>query len=171
MDSVGYPRGLIRYDSETNIASDHPHPPRLAWKSLKVIGYATALVLMTAVLGYNIGTRSNLEVNVQQVRQPLYVMLSDGSFRNRYVIHIVNKTESDEIYAIDVEGISPKALDMHYFRAVSVKAGKGLNMNATVNLSAEDALKVSKFNFVVTPASTKEAVKIEASFNSQRDQH
>ena len=171
MDSVGYPRGLIRYDSEANIASDHPHPPRLAWKSLKVIGYAAALVLMTAVLGYNIGTRSNVEVNVQQVRQPLYVMLSDGSFRNRYVIHIVNKTESDEIYAIDVEGISPKALDMHYFRAVSVKAGKGLNMNATVNLSAEDALKVSKFNFVVTPASTKEAVKIEASFNSQREQH
>jgi polyferredoxin len=157
---------LIRYDSEINIASDKPHPPRLAWKSLKVIGYATALVLMTTVLAYNIGSRSKVEANVQQVRQPLFVMLSDGSIRNRYVIHIVNKTESDEIYTIDVEGISPRALDMHHFRSVSVKAGKGLNMNAAVNLPAEAASKVKNFKFVITSASTKEVIKIEANFNS-----
>jgi cytochrome c oxidase accessory protein FixG len=168
MDSVGYPRGLIRYDSEANIASAEPHKPRLEWKRLKVIGYAAALILMTSVLAYNIGTRSNVEVNVQQVRQPLYIMLSDGSIRNRYVIHIVNKTESDEIYTIDVEGISPRALDMHHFRSVSVKAGKGLNMNASVNLSVEEASKVKNFKFLITPASTKQTVKIEASFNSDR---
>jgi polyferredoxin len=123
---------------------------------------------MTSVLFYNVGTRSATEVNVQQVRQPLYVMLSDGSFRNRYVIHIVNKTEADEIYAIDVEGIAPKALDMRFFKAVSIKAGKGLNMNATVNLSAEDASKTNKFNFVITKASTNEVTKIETNFNSPR---
>jgi hypothetical protein len=97
-------------------------------------------------------------------------MLSDGSIRNRYVIHIVNKTESDEIYAINVEGIPPKSLDMHHFSAVTIKAGKGLNMNATVNLSADDALKVKHFKFVITPASTKEPIKIEASFNTQQEQ-
>jgi len=166
MDSVGYPRGLIRYDSEANIESSTPHEPRLEWKRLKVIGYAAALILMTSVLAYNVGTRSNVEVNVQQVRQPLFVMLSDGSIRNRYVLHIVNKTESDEIYTIDVEGVSPRALDMHHFRSVSVKAGKGLNMNASVNLPAEEASKVKNFKFLITSASTKEVIKIEANFNN-----
>jgi polyferredoxin len=151
------------------MASETPHAPKVIWKRFKVLGYAGALLLMTSVLFYNIGTRSASEVYVQQVRQPLYVMLSDGSFRNRYLIHIVNKTEADEIYAIDVEGISPKSLDMHFFKAVSIKAGKGLNMNATVNLSAEEASKISKFSFVITTASTKEVTKIETNFNSPRD--
>jgi cytochrome c oxidase accessory protein FixG len=169
MDSVGYPRGLIRYDSERNMAREIPEPPKVIWKRFKVLGYAGALLLMTSVLLYNIGTRSNTEVSVQQVRQPLYVMLSDGSFRNRYVIHIVNKTEADQIYAIDVEGISPRSLDMRFFKAVSIKGGKGLNMNATVNLSAKEASEVNKFNFVITRASSKEVMKIESNFNAPRE--
>jgi polyferredoxin len=62
MDSVGYPRGLIRYDSETNLASDLPHPPKVMWKRFKVLGYAGAILLMTALLFYNIGTRTTTEV-------------------------------------------------------------------------------------------------------------
>lgn len=169
MDSVGYPRGLIRYDSERNMARDVPEPPKVIWKRFKVLGYATALILMTSMLLYNVGTRSDTEVSVQQVRQPLYVMLSDGSVRNRYMIHIVNKTEADQLYAIDVEGISSKALDMRFFKAVSIKAGKGLSMNASVNLSAEDASKVKEFNFVITQASTQEVLKIETNFSSPRE--
>jgi hypothetical protein len=85
------------------------------------------------------------------------------------VIHIVNKTESDQIYAIDVDGISPRSLDMRFFKAVSIRAGKSLNMNATVNLSAEDALKVNKFNFVITQASSREVIKVESNFNAPRE--
>jgi polyferredoxin len=169
MDSVGYPRGLIRYDSERNVDSEKPHAPKVMWKRFKVIGYASALLLMSSVLFYNIGTRSDTEVSVQQVRQPLYVMLSDGSVRNRYLIHIVNKTEADQLYSIDVEGISPRSLDMRFFKAVSIKAGKGLIMNASVNLSAEDASRMDEFNFVITQASTQEVMKIETNFNSPKE--
>src|SRR5690606_31953485 len=73
MDSVGFPRGLIRYDSEHNLSSDAPHKPRLEWKRLKVWGYALALLVATGFLFYNIGNRSDTEVNVLQNRQPLYV--------------------------------------------------------------------------------------------------
>lgn len=169
MDSVGYPRGLIRYDSESNMARDVAEPPKVIWKRFKVLGYASALLFMTSVLFYNIGTRSDSEVSVQQERQPLYVMLSDGSFRNRYQIHIVNKTESDQLYTIDVEGISPRSLDMRFFKAVSIKAGKGLHMNATVNLSAAEASKVKAFNFVITQASSNTVTKVETNFNAPRE--
>ena len=169
MDSVGYPRGLIRYDSESNMAREVAEPPKVIWKRFKVLGYAGALLFMTSVLFYNIGTRSDSEINVQQERQPLYVMLSDGSFRNRYQIHIVNKTESDQLYTIDVEGVSPRALDMRFFKAVSIKAGKGLHMNATVNLSAEEASKVHEFKFVITQASSNTVTKVETNFNAPRE--
>ena len=151
------------------MASEVPEPPRVIWKRFKVIGYAVALLLMTGLLFYNIGTRSDTEVSVQQVRQPLYVMLSNGSLRNRYLIHIVNKTESDQIYTIDVDGISPRSLDMRFFKAVSIKAGKGLSVNASVNLSAEDASKVREFNFLITQASTQKVIKVETNFNSPRE--
>lgn len=169
MDSVGYPRGLIRYDSERNLHSEKPHPPRLEWKRLKVLGYAAALIIMTSMLFYNIGTRSDTEVTVQQVRQPLFVLLSDGSFRNRYQIHIVNKTEHDQVYKLSVEGIPESALDMGNIPEVRVRAGKALSVNAKVNLSSQQAAVTDEFHFVINPDKPDvEPIKVEAKFVSQR---
>ena len=152
MDSVGYPRGLIRYDSEHNLHSEQPHAPRLEWKRLKVIGYAAALIIATGVLFYNIGTRAATEANVQQIRQPLFIMLSDGSIRNRYQIHIVNKSEQDEVYTLTVRGIPQDALDIGSIPEIKVRAGKNLNLNVKVNLSSELAKTTNRFQFVVTPS-------------------
>lgn len=175
MDSVGYPRGLIRYDSERNLASDAPHKPRLEWKRFKVIGYALALIVMSTILSYNIGTREATEVSVQQVRQPLYILLSDGSFRNRYSVHIVNKTEEDATYKLSVQGIPEQALDMGSLASgatpeIRVRAGKSLAVNAKINLSREQAANTREFSFVVTPElPDAEPLTIPASFNSQRN--
>ena len=170
MDSMGYPRGLIRYDSERNLASETPHKPRLEWKRLKVIGYALALTLASGILFYNIGTRSDTEVTVQQVRQPLFIVLSDGSFRNRYQIHIVNKAEHDESYKLSVRGIPQQALDMGSIPEIKIRAGKDLSINAKVNLSHELAEKIDEFEFMVSPATpASKPVVIEAQFKSQHD--
>jgi cytochrome c oxidase accessory protein FixG len=173
MDSVGYPRGLIRYDSERNLAREQPLPAKVEWKRFKVIGYACALLLMSGLLLYNIKTSSSTEVNVLQNRQPLFTLLSDGSFRNRYLIHIVNKTEQDQTYRLGVTGIPEAALDMGNFSQVTVRAGKTLAVNANVNLSPQQAEKVSQFQFKVTPiragdtATQMETVLVEAAFKSQ----
>jgi len=150
MDSVGFPRGLIRYDSERNLKSETPVKPHLKWKSLKVLGYASALIIMLGALGYNIGTRSDAEVRVQQIRQPLFVKLSDGSVRNRYQVHIVNKTETDETYQVAVSGIPPSALDLGAVSTIRVRAGKDLLLNAKVDLPEEMAKQTREFEFIVT---------------------
>ena len=170
MDSVGYPRGLIRYDSERNLASPTPHKPKVMWKRFKVLGYATALILMTSVLFYNIGTRSDTVVNVQQVRQPLFVMLSNGNIRNRYQVHIVNKTESDQTYEVSVNDIPKEALDMGNIPEIKVRAGKVLAVNAKVNLDYELAEKTHEFEFEVTQVSTGEKIEVKASFNAPKEQ-
>jgi cytochrome c oxidase accessory protein FixG len=168
MDSVGYPRGLIRYDSENNLHSATPHKPRLEWKRLKVLGYAAALIIASGVLFYNIGTRADSEANVQQVRQPLFIMLSDGSIRNRYQIHIVNKSEQDETYTMKVRGIPEDALDMGSIPDIKVRAGKNLNLNVKVNLSSELARQTSRFQFVITPSNPEaEPIVLDANFTSK----
>ncbi len=169
MDSVGYPRGLIRYDSEKNLASDTPHPPRLEWKRFKVLGYASALLIAIGILLYNIGSRSDTEAIVQQVRQPLFVLLSDGSIRNRYQINIINKTEFDEVYRLNVQGIPESALDLGHIQEIKVRAGKSLNINAMVKLDAELATKTHQFSFVLHHQNPNaEPLIMPASFSSQQ---
>ena len=169
MDSVGFPRGLIRYDSERNLTSAKPQKPKIMWKRFKVLGYASALLLMTSVLFYNIGTQSDTVVNIQQVRQPLFVTLSDDSVRNRYQIHIVNKTEAEQRYIIAVKGIPVDALSMGSIPEIKVRAGKALSVNAKVDLSRELAQKTHVFDFELTQVSTGEKIVTQASFNAPKN--
>lgn len=167
MDSVGSPRGLIRYDSEQNLASSAPHAPRMEWKRPKVLGYAAALVIATGILFYNIGSRHATEASVQQVRQPLFVMLSDGSVRNRYQVNIINKTEHEQRYELRVQGIPPNALDIGHIPQIRVRAGKTLSLNAKVDLSAEQARNTKEFSFIIIPTQAEaEPVVVKTNFYS-----
>lgn len=169
MDSVGFPRDLIRYDSEQNIASTQPHPPRLDWKRPKVLGYAAVLVVASVILFYNIGTRQGTDANVQQVRQPLFVMLSDGSVRNRYQINIANKTEQEQYYELRVQGIPASALDIGHIPEIRIRAGKSLSINAKVSLASEMARNTKEFSFVIIPMGEEaDPIVVKAPFNSSR---
>lgn len=168
MDSIGSPRGLIRYDSEQNIASPTPHKPHLDWKRPKVLGYAAALLVASLILGYNIGSRNDTDANVQQIRQPLFIVLSDGSVRNRYQINIGNRTDNDQRYELKVQGIPAKSLDIGNIPEIRVRAGKTLSLNVKVDLSADIARNTKEFFFVIIPTiADAEPVVIKTHFNGQ----
>lgn len=151
MDSFDFPRGLIRYDSEKNLAAATPAPPRLQWKRLKTIGYGAALVLMSAYLAYSIGTRGSFDRAVNQIRQPLYVVLSNGDIRNRYQIRITNKAAREQIFAISAHGIPAAALDLGNFPEIAVKPGHSGLVQASVRLPPATAARTQHFELVVTP--------------------
>ncbi len=110
---------------------------------------------------------------VEQERQPLYVQLSDETIRNRYKIHIVNKTEHDETYRIAVKGIPADALDMgHETREVTIRPGKDLRLAAKIDLGEEAAKATTEFEFVITAASVpEEKIVRKANFYSQHQEH
>jgi cytochrome c oxidase accessory protein FixG len=167
MDSMCFPRGLIRYDSETNLAKARPDKPHLHWTRLKIIGYGVALVGMTAYLIVSIATRSEFERSVSQVRQPLFVTLSNGDIRDRYQIRITNTGKKEETYAVSAREIPPSALDLGNFAQVKVKPGHSATVMASVKLSPEDAAKTRQFHFVIRPQSKPEQAKAElARFDS-----
>lgn len=151
MDSFSFPRGLIRYDSEKNLASPAPAAPKVQWKRLKTIGYGVALVLMTSYLGYSVATRGSFERAVNQIRQPLYVVLSNGDIRNRYQIRITNKAAQEQTYVISARGIPADALDLGNFRELTIKPGHSGLVQASVRLSPDVAARTHGFELVITP--------------------
>jgi cytochrome c oxidase accessory protein FixG len=158
MDSVGFPRGLVRYDSELNIETKNPGKVHLDWLRLRTLGYGVAILVMIGVLVYNIASRSDIQLSIQPVRQPLFVELSDGDIRNRYQIHITNKTLEVQNYRISVQGVPESALDLGEMREVSVRQGKSVMVLANVRLSPAMVSKVKEFEFVITPLNKPDQV-------------
>ncbi len=168
MDSMGFSRGLIRYDSEENLRSARPGRPRLHWKRLKIVGYGAALVVVAGFLVYSVAHRSAFEESIQQVRQPLFVQLSDGRIRNRYQIRVTNKATREETYLISVRGIPQASLDLGSIHRLTVPPGKTLMVQASVKLTPAQAEKVEEFEFVITPESRPKAARArEARFFSR----
>ena len=158
MDKMGWPHGLVRYDSETNLAKPQPGPVKLHWKSLKVIGYGVTLVLMLAYLVYDMGHRSSFEHSIQQIRQPLFVTLSDGTIRNRYQIRLTNISGAEETFAISARGLPAGALDLGNFQSVKIKNGKSVIIQASVSLPPQVARNTTDFEFVIRAGQAGEVV-------------
>ncbi len=152
MDSAGFPRGLIRYDSEENLARPVPAKPHVELRNFRVIGYGIALALMIGFLVYNIATHQPLAVVVNQVRQPLYTTLANGDVRDAYHIRITNSSRRDEVYAISAQGLPVGALQLA-FHEVPIKTGRSVEVYAWVRLGPQQAAEISRFHFVVTPRS------------------
>lgn len=151
MDSFKFPRGLIRYDAEANLAQAVPAKPRLNWKRLSIVGYGLAFSVMTGYLAYSIATRSHYDYTVTQIRQPLYVVLSNGDIRNRYQIRLTNKSGHDLAYRIAGAGLPEGALDLGNFQQVTIKTGHSALVQANVRLSPARAAQTSAFQFQITP--------------------
>ncbi|MCL5059496.1 MAG: 4Fe-4S dicluster domain-containing protein, partial [Candidatus Thermoplasmatota archaeon] len=161
MDSFDFPRGLIRYDSEKNLASATPTAPKVQWKRLKTIGYGVALVLMSVYLVYSVATRGSFDRAVNQIRQPLYVVLSNGDIRNRYQIRITNKAAQDQTYVIAARGVPADALDLGNFREIAIKPGHSGLVQASVRLPPALAEETSHFELVITPRGKPAEVRYE----------
>lgn len=58
---------------------------------------------------YVLLTRSDLDVNVQHDRNPLFVQLSEGGIRNGYTLKVLNMSQDTRLFDLSVEGL-PGAL-------------------------------------------------------------
>jgi len=90
MESVGQPKGLIRYASDRVIAEG----TELKFKA-RTIAYSVVLVILLGVIGYALTARSSLEATVLRAPGMLYQDQGDGKFSNLYNIKMVNKTNED----------------------------------------------------------------------------
>ncbi len=114
MEKVGLPRGLIDYSTERKT------PFRL-WRP-RTFWYASIMLLVGGGMLLSLLTRTPLELNVIHDRNPLFVRLSDGSIRNGYTIHILNKTHEDREYTLRVSGIEQAEMKVQGVQHLSLDA-------------------------------------------------
>ncbi|MBC8493278.1 MAG: cytochrome c oxidase accessory protein CcoG [Candidatus Thioglobus sp.] len=107
MEKVGKPKGLIKYTSLAEL--EFKQTPKPLYKRPRVIVYSTILLAAIAVLVYGMSTLASMDLKVLHDRSPLFVKLSDGSYRNKYELKVMNKTDKDMQVAISFDS-SIKAL-------------------------------------------------------------
>ena len=89
MDWVGKPRGLIRFDSEKNIAEGN----RQKWPTRK-IAYTVVLCILLAVVAMLFSSRTDLEAIILRTPGLMYQAQENDSISNMYSFKIVNKTNA-----------------------------------------------------------------------------
>jgi cytochrome c oxidase accessory protein FixG len=106
MGKVGRPTGLIAYATFRNL--DNPGAgPRDGLRILRsrTILYAGLMALVSAIMLWAMANRSVLEVSVLPDRNPLYVLLTDGSLRNNYTVKILNKLHDVRHFRLSAAGL------------------------------------------------------------------
>ena len=81
--------------------------------------------------------RQDTELHVQQNRQPLYIILSDGYIQNRYSIKIFNKLDKTQDYALISNGLEHARIDVKPSGRFSLAGGEGLTVSARVSVDPE----------------------------------
>ena len=126
MDKVGYPRGLIRYDTQHGLEGKAKHVVRP-----RTLVYATLLALLAVGFGVAITHRNVVGVDVIRDRNALFRERPDGLIENVYNVKILNKDGVEHDFVISATGLP--GLQVEY-GAQSVQVGPGAVQSVPVRI-------------------------------------
>jgi cytochrome c oxidase accessory protein FixG len=97
MDSVGKPRGLVRYTSAHRDAGGATH-----WLRPRTLGYGAVWLALCAGLVAAVALRSPLQFDVIRDRHSLYRQLPGGAVENLYTIKVANQDARAHEFTLSV---------------------------------------------------------------------
>ncbi|MCA1799482.1 MAG: cytochrome c oxidase accessory protein CcoG [Xanthomonadaceae bacterium] len=107
MDRVGYPRGLIRYDTQSGMEGKEARVLRP-----RTLVYGTILLALIVGFGTALALRVPLSVDALRDRNALYRVIDDGVVENVYTLKVANRSERPRNFAIEVAGLPGLSIDM-----------------------------------------------------------
>ncbi len=106
MDRVGYPKGLIRYDTENGLANRWNREQLMRRvRRPRVLVYSAILVALTVALFTHLALRTPLKVDVIRDRGSLGREVDGGQIENVYRLMLINGAETARTLRISVAGI------------------------------------------------------------------
>ena len=116
MEKIGKPRGLIDYV----VLSDEPAEraggaPQSIWRHIlrpRNVLYSVLWSLIGVGMVYALFVRSDIEMAVSPIRNPTFVMQSDGSIRNTYEVRLRNKLGSDRNFQLSLTSEASLSIDI-----------------------------------------------------------
>ncbi len=134
MDKVGYPRGLIRYDTQSGLDGQRKRVLRP-----RTVIYAALLTLLAIGFGYSITHRNLIGIDVMRDRNALYRERPDETVENVYNVKILNKDSQAHEFTISGSGLPGLQVD---YRGPTVWVGAGQVQGVPVRIRIpEDALE------------------------------
>lgn len=127
MDKVGYPRGLIRYTTERQLAEKEESKvlrPRL-------FAYLALLTILCGGLVYALNDRVPLEIDIRRDRNQLSSVNQQGMIENSYIVKLTNKTQAAHTYNITLEPEEGLSLELR-FNDVPLEAGESFDMSVSI---------------------------------------
>ena len=178
MTKVGRPTGLIAYDTDANIERRQKgEPTKFNIFRPRVYLYAGVLLFVSAIMLAGMTSRGSMTVNVLRDRALPYITMSDGSIRNAYTIKIVNRGNTERIFAVDVIGdgemsvsaVGEKPVDNQLRISAGGDSVRSLRMFVT--MTAEDLGPPSlPVQIRVSDSETGEAIVTDSVFLSENSQ-
>ena len=144
MDKTNQPHGLIRYASYKELHHNAPVVP--LYRRFRVFIYGLILLLSLSGIVYGFTHLSPTEFKVVHERQPLYVLLSDGSIQNKYTIKLLNKTKNTITIHFAIEGLEGATL--HGLADMKIEPGKVTPVTALVRAPSRTTKRRSYSNCV-----------------------
>jgi cytochrome c oxidase accessory protein FixG len=145
MDKIGKPRGLIDYMALTDEPAERAGAaPKPLWKHIfrpRTIIYTTIWASIGVALVYALFIRSDIELTVSPVRNPQYVLQSDGSIRNIYDVRLRNKSGDDREFHLSLTSDEILRIEVPSRDAglsVTVPADSTINQQVFVTARAKD---------------------------------
>ncbi len=149
MDSLGWERGLIKYTSERSQQGE-----KTQYFKAKNVAYGTSLLVAIVALVASIIGDVPLDFSVAQVRQPLFVQLSDGRIQNSYEIKLNNKTDRRIPFELVLEGLPGAELDLGNMQNLHLQPEQSLRLLIRVRMRpGPTAQKSQEFALLMQPQS------------------
>jgi cytochrome c oxidase accessory protein FixG len=106
MDKVGYPRGLVRYDTQNGLAQHLTRSERIR-RVLRprIVVYTGILMLIILAVGISIARRDPFKADIVRDRASLARVVDDGWIENVYRLQVMNATESVQTYRVVADGL------------------------------------------------------------------
>jgi len=106
MTRIGNPRGLIDYLALTDEPAERAgKAPKAKWRHViraRTILYSTLWSVVGILLVVALFIKSDMDITVSPVRNPINVSLSDGSVRNAYDLRLRNKLGEDRELRVSI---------------------------------------------------------------------
>lgn len=175
MGKIGLPKGLIRYDTERNLENPSKKN-QFKFLKARTFYYSTILTTVCALMLYSLIFKPSLSSSVIPDRNPLFVMMSDGSIRNGYTLKIINKSHFDRSFSVTINSPKDAVLKLQsatgeVINDIKVAAESAENSKIYVilpsNLVAKNEEGRGMVEFLLEDKNSKEQQKIQAVFISR----
>ena len=139
MERIGKPLNLISYMALTDEALERAgKPPKAVWDHIfrpRTMLYTALWSAVGVGLVVALFMRTNIDVSVTPVRNPTFVLLSDGAVRNAYNLRLRNKHGEDRWFTFSATGPAKFVL--------SVEGTGGLHVLVPANQTLEQRLFIT----------------------------